>query len=253
MNRYIRQTSTLAISITSGLLIWEVAARVIDNPVALVPPSLIFARIYEMFVSGMIWPHMAASGLAFIYGYGLAVVAGVTLGLVLAELRLLRTLVDPWFDALYATPMIVFAPVFIASMGIGITSKVAVVFLVSFFPIVITTIAGARLADPKLLDMARSFGFSRAQITLKVRMPFALSSIIAGLRVASARGLIGVVVGELFGARAGLGYVIYAASQTFDTVGMYAGGVILMILGILLNSAFRRLETYVAPWKTADL
>jgi NitT/TauT family transport system permease protein len=149
--------------------------------------------------------------------------------------------------------MIVFAPVFIVSMGIGIASKVAVVFLVSFFPIVITTITGARLVDPKLLDMARSFGFARTQITIKVRLPFALPSILAGLRVASARGLIGVVVAELFGARAGLGYLIYAASQSFDTVGMYAGGVILMALGIAINAIFRRLEHYAAPWKVVNL
>jgi NitT/TauT family transport system permease protein len=251
MKEFVRQTAILVTSITVGLLVWEGAAHLIDNPVALVAPSLIFARIYEMFASGEIWPHLAASGLAFAYGYGLAVVCGVALGLALSELKLLRTLLDPWFDALYATPMIVFAPVFIVSMGIGISSKVAVVFLVSFFPIVITTITGAQLADPKLLDMARAFGFSRTQITLKVRMPFALPTILAGLRVASARGLIGVVVGELFGARAGLGYVIYAASQTFDTVGMYAGGVILMILGIAINVVFRRLETYLAPWKVA--
>jgi NitT/TauT family transport system permease protein len=253
MHELIRQSGILLTSIFLGLLIWECAAYWTDNPVALAAPSQIFVRIYEMFASGMIWPHLAASALAFAYGYGFAVLIGVALGLALSELKLLRTLLDPWFDALYATPMIVFAPVFIVSMGIGIASKVAVVFLVSFFPIVITTITGARLADPKLLDMARSFGFSRAHITTKVRLPFALPTILAGLRVASARGLIGVVVAELFGARAGLGYLIYAASQTFDTVGMYGGGVILMVLGIAINSVFRRLEHYAAPWKVANL
>src|SRR5262249_24447393 len=154
MQEFARQAAILLTSIFLGLLIWECAAYWIDNPVALAAPSQILVRIFEMFASGMIWPHLAASALAFGYGYGCAILVGVALGLALAELKLLRTLLDPWFDALYATPMIVFAPVFIVSMGIGIASKVAVVFLVSFFPIVITAIAAARMAHPRLLHTA---------------------------------------------------------------------------------------------------
>lgn len=241
------------LSIATGLVLWHLAAVLVANPLALVTPGAVFERILALFASGEIWPHIRASMLAFFYGYSLAVALGVAAGLLLAESNLLRTLFDPWLDALYATPMIVFAPIFVVTLGIGIESKVAVVFLVSFFPIVITTIAGARLVDRKLMDMSRSFGFSRFATTMKVRAPFALPTIIAGLRVASARGLVGVVVGELFGARAGLGYLIVAASQNFDAVGMYAGGVMLIIVGVALNIFFRWLEQVLAPWKRPQL
>lgn len=238
------------VSIAAGLAVWQIATIIVDNPLALVSPLAVFQRIATLILSGEIWPHFVASMSAFVYGYVLAVIFGVICGLVLAESPLLRTFFDPWLDALYATPMIVFAPIFVVVLGIGISSKVAVVFLVSFFPIVITTIAGARLIDRTLLDMGRSFGFSRMQIARKIRAPFALPAIIAGLRVASARGLVGVVVGELFGARAGLGYLVVAASQNFDTVGMYAGGVMLIICGVAINMFFRWLEQYLAPWKS---
>jgi NitT/TauT family transport system permease protein len=242
----------VVVSLAVGLGLWEVIARWIANPLILVPMTAVVGRLAQLIVSGEIWPHFSASAQAFVYGYGLAVVLGVLLGLVLAEARTLRAFLDPWLDALYATPMVVFAPIFVVSMGIGISSKIAVVFLVSFFPIVITTLAGALLVEPKLLDMGRSFGYSRFAVTRKIRAPFALPSIIAGLRVASARGLIGVVVGEMFGARAGLGYLIVTSSQNFDTVGMFAGGVVLIIFGVLINSFLRWLGHRLAPWKGAD-
>ncbi len=248
----IRSTGMFIFSIMSGLILWEAGARFVDNPLIIVTPSEVGERIFQMIVSGTLWPHLAASVTAFAYGFGLSAIMGIGLGLVLSETKILRTILDPWLDALYSTPMIVFAPIFIVSMGIGIASKVAVVFLVSFFPIVITTVAGARLVDPKLLEVGRAFGYSRLAITWKIRAPFALPTIIAGLRVASARGLVGVVVGEMFGARAGLGYLIVASSQNFDTIGMFSGGIVLIILGVLINSFFRGLGRYLAPWKASQ-
>jgi NitT/TauT family transport system permease protein len=247
----VKSASVLTLSIFIGLFVWEVVARMADNPLIIVAPSEVGGRIFSMVISGAIWPHVLASMSAFLCGFAAALVLGISLGLVLSETELLRTMLDPWLDALYATPMIVFAPIFIVSMGIGVTSKAAVVFLVSFFPIVITTVTGARLVEPKLLDMGRAFGFSRAQITCKIRAPFALPTIIAGLRVASARGLVGVVVAEMFGSRAGLGYLIVASNQNFDTVGMFAGGVVLIVFGVLINAFFRWLERYLAPWKVS--
>ena len=247
----LRSVVVLSLSILIGLSLWEIVARTADNPLILVAPSQVAERIFDMVRSGAIWPHLKASTLAFLYGFAAALVLEIGLGLVLSETELLRTMLDPWLDALYATPMIVFAPIFIVSMGIGVASKAAVVFLVSFFPIVITTATGARLVEPKLLDMGRAFGFSRAQVTCKIRAPFALPTIIAGLRVASARGLVGVVVAEMFGSRAGLGYLIVASNQNFDTVGMYSGGVVLIVFGVLINAFFRWLERYLAPWKAS--
>src|SRR5690606_4629537 len=146
--------------------------------------------------------------------------------------RLLQQLLDPLLTALYSVPIVALAPLFIAWLGFGIESKVAIILLVSVFPVIINTEVGLRSTDRGLIEAARSFNAKPLQIFTTVMLPFAVPFIIGGVRVAFARALVGVVVAEFFGAFAGFGYAILAASQTYGTARLLGYVVILALIGM---------------------
>ncbi len=237
-------------SLALGIGLWELAVRVLNPPkIYIVAPSEIAATFIDMLLDGELVYHIQVSGLEFILGYGLAVVLGITLGIFLALVRPVRIFLAPWMSALYSTPILALGPLFIVSLGIGILSKVVIIFLVCVFPIMISTQVAVSQVDPSLLTMARSFSLSPVQIIWKVRFRYAFPNVIAGLRVASARGLVGIVVGELFGARAGLGYLVITSSQVFQTARVFVAVTVLAGAGIVMNGLFSRLEEKLAPWK----
>jgi NitT/TauT family transport system permease protein len=184
----------------------------------------------------------------FLLGFALAVVLGIPTGLVTASWRRPAALLNPWIAGLYATPIIALAPLFILWFGIGIWSKVAVVASLVLFPVIINTDAGVRNADRQLIEAVRSFGATKLQLFAKVSLPAALPFILAGLRLGVGRGLIGVVVGELFGARAGLGFMITQAAEVFNMPQLFAGVVVLAAAGMVLTAAFQALERRLVPW-----
>src|SRR5262249_49350656 len=150
-------------------------------------------------------------------GFGLAAVAGIALGAAMGASAPVRDYLEPAFAALYSTPIVALAPLFIAWFGIGEASKIAVIFLYAVFPIVVNTTAGVRHVDRDLLDLARAYCANRPQTFVTVLLPAALPHLIGGLRLGVARGVVAVVVAELFGASAGLGFLILEAGQTFAT------------------------------------
>jgi len=155
---------------------------------------------------------------------------------------------QPWVSGLYATPTIALAPLFILWFGIGVWSKVVVVILLVFFPVAINTEAGLRTTSERLIEMLRSFGASERQIFVKVSLPSAVPFILAGLKLGIGRGLIGVVVAELFGSRAGLGRLIAASADSFNMPELFAGVVVLAVAGILMTAGFSWLERRLVPW-----
>jgi NitT/TauT family transport system permease protein len=185
----------------------------------------------------------------FAAGFLLAAAAGVALGLLLATNDVLCDYVDPWISALYATPTVALVPLFILTLGIDLASKVAVVFLLAFLPIAINTATGLRSTERVYVEAARSFGATRGQIFTKVLLPAALPFIVAGLRLGIGRGLIGVVVAEFFGARAGLGYLIFTSSQLFDLASLWLAVFILAGTGVLAVVLLQRVERKLAPWR----
>src|SRR5207253_3055685 len=152
----------------------------------------------------------------FIVGFAVAAVVGVSLGIAIATSDRVRDFVDPWVSAVYATPTVALAPMFIFIFGIDAPSKMAVVFLLAVFPIVINTATGIRSTDQIYVEAARSFSASSPQIFSMVLNPSALPFIVAGLRLGIGPVLVGVVIGEFIGARAGLGYLIFRSSQGFQ-------------------------------------
>jgi len=243
-------TARWFVSFAVAIALWELCARVfIDNTLFFTPLSSVVIRAGELWSTGELQRHIYVSFIEFICGFGLSIIVGIALGVVLAEFSLIRGLVDPWISMLYATPIVALGPLFILWLGIGLTSKIAIVFLVAVFPILINTVSGLTTTDRALIEVARSFAANQQQIYTKVRLPAALPFIIAGLRLSVARALVGVVVAELFGARAGLGFLILNAAQSFDTAGVFVGVIILAIAGVVAVELLKWLESRLAPWR----
>jgi NitT/TauT family transport system permease protein len=242
-----------ALSFVAAGVVWEIVARyVVANPLFFSPLSAVFVAAVALWSSGELQQHMLTSFIEFAGGFLLACVLGILCGIAMASSRWLRDCFDPWVSMLYATPTIALGPLFILWMGIGLASKIAIIVLISMFPILINTMAGVRAADRTLIEVARSFGASSAQIYWKIRLPTALPFIIAGLRVSVARALVGVVVAELFGARDGLGFLIVASAQSFDTAGLFVGVLVLAVWGVLAVEFLKWLERWLAPWRFAQ-
>jgi NitT/TauT family transport system permease protein len=237
------------LSVVVGLLIWELISRfVIANALFLAAPSQIAVAIYNLAVTGQLWHHIAVSGIEFALGYVIASVLGIALGLAMASSDTVKQACQPWVSGLYATPTIALAPLFILWFGIGIWSKVIVVITLVLFTVSINTEAGLRTTSERLIEMLRSFGATPRQIFFKVSLPSAVPFILAGLKLGIGRGLIGVVVAELFGSRAGLGRLISQSADAFNMPELFAGVVILAIAGIVMTAGFDRLEKRIVPW-----
>jgi NitT/TauT family transport system permease protein len=236
-------------SILVGLALWEFLSRVvIANALFLAAPTQIFAAIYNLAVSGQLWPHIWISAAEFALGYVIATFIGIVLGFTMASSELGKNILQPWVSGFYATPTIALAPLFILWLGIGIWSKVLVVIFLVLFPVAINTEAGLRTTSERLIEMLRSFGATPRQIFFKVSLPSAVPFILAGLKLGIGRGLIGVVVAELFGSRAGLGRLISQSADAFNMPELFAGVVVLAVAGIVMTAGFGWLEKRLVPW-----
>jgi NitT/TauT family transport system permease protein len=239
-------------SVVVGLVLWELIGRfVVTDRLFFEPLSNVLLALWNMGASGTLWKDLWVSGSEYLLGFALSAIVGVTLGVVLGANQRLYEYVDPWVSALYTTPLVALTPFFILVFGIGFESKVALVFALSVFPALINTVTGIRAVDRGYLEVARSFNLSRRQTFTKILIPAALPFIVGGLRLASGRALIGVVVGELFFSSAGVGHAIALAGQTFATAQLLAGVLIFAVSGIISTSLLRRLELRLAPWRTA--
>ncbi len=239
-------------SIILALAIWEAAARLIDNPVFFVSLSDIATRGAELWRSGALQVHIETSLAELAVGMLLGIVVGIGVSVAMASSAVIEDLFDPWISLVYSMPIIALAPLFVLWFGIGMTSKVAIVFLMSVFPVLINSHVGLKDADRDLIQAARSFGSTPAQIFLKVRFPCAVPFIVSGIRNAISRGLIGVVVAEFFGSQAGLGFLIQYSAQTFDTKALFVGVFILAFGGIAAVELLRWSERWIAPWRKEE-
>lgn len=242
------------ISFGSLLLLWEVLARtVLTNRLVIVPFSEVMQALVVEVSRGEFWLHTRYTFLELGIAFPISVLLGIALGLVLATSRLLQQILDPLLTAMYSVPIVALAPLFIAWLGFGIESKIAVILLVAVFPIIISTEVGLRSTDRGLIEAARSFNASGSQIFFTVTLPFAIPFIIGGVRVAFARALVGVVVAEFFGAFAGYGYAILAAGQSYQTGRLLAYVVVLALMGMASSVLLRNWEKRLAPWRETDV
>lgn len=239
---------TAAVVVVMG--IWQAcwSANLI-SPLFFSGPSAIALRFYEVLVEGTLLADLAYSGRNFVFGFALALVSGVLLGVILGWYRTPRLLAEPFLNGLYATPRIALIPLIIIWFGIGVWSKVFVIFISALFPILINTIAGVKAIDADLLKAARAFCATDRQIFATVALPGAVPFILAGVRQGVAHGLIGVVVGELFAGSEGIGFMISYAGQNFATDLLFVGVLVIAGAGIALTSLAERVQQRFSRWR----
>ncbi len=244
---------TRSASVLLLLSAWEAFARSGSvNPLFLSSPSQVFARLVDLFRTGTIWPHLTISVQEMALGSALAILVGVPLGLAMGRVTLVRHALEPIIMAKYSSPIVAFLPLLVIWMGIGLWSKVTLIFLSAVFVLIINTEAAVGTVDRRLVETARAFTANEWQVLTKVVLPSALPFILAGLRLASGRVLLGMAVAEMFASTAGLGHLIFEGAAMYDTTLVFAGVALLAGTGILLNQALRTLERRVAPWQETE-
>jgi ABC-type nitrate/sulfonate/bicarbonate transport system permease component len=233
------------------LPLWELVVQLgIIKRVTLSSPSLIAtAAVNDLLIEGTLWPHILQSSQQFVLGLGLALLTGVPLGLALGLFRRLNYFLDPWLSAIYATPTIALVPLIVLVLGLGLESKVFIVWLEAIFVIVVSTMVGVRAAEARYLDLARSFRASRWLTFRSVILPSSFPYILTALRLGTTRALVGVVVAEFFAANRGLGFFINFSGTTLRTDRVMLGVIILGLLGVLMGEAVRRIERRFERWR----
>ena len=232
------------------LVVWQLVVEAgFVRPIILPGPLAIAKALKTMFSTPAILTDLAVSGSELAIGFGLAVVVGLVLGVAMGWYSRLNAALDPFVTFLYNTPRVALMPLLIIWFGIGIWSKVAVVFLGAFFPIVMSTADGIRGLDNSWVRAARSFGASDWQLFRTVALPGAVPFILTGFRLGIGHALIGVVVGELVAAQRGIGLILARAGQTFQTPTVFAAIVVVAVSGLILNSLLRLLEKRFQKWK----
>ncbi len=239
------------VSVVLFLAVWELVGNVYQwiNPLFMSAPSLILKAAIELFRSGEIWNDLYVSGVEFFWGFILSVVVGIPFGIAVGWYKRAAYIFDPFVNAMNATPRVALLPLIIIWLGIGILSKVGIIFLGSVFPLMINTRDGVKTTPVNLLNAAKSFGASQWQIFGSVVLPSTLPFILTGLRLAVGRALIGVFVGELYAATAGIGFMVTVAGATFQTDKVFVGILIFIIVGLIGTNALDRVERRFDKWR----
>jgi ABC-type nitrate/sulfonate/bicarbonate transport system permease component len=226
------------------------AARWQLKPIFISSPTLIARAAFRMFfVTGEIWPDLGWSGLEFVLGVALAVVVGIPLGLAAGWYRRFSYAVEPFLTALNATPQVALLPLIVIWVGTGLASKVLIIFLLAVLPIAINANAAVRTTDARLLRVARSFSADDPMLFRTIILPGAVPFVLAGLRLAVGRGMIGIVVGEIYGSAAGVGMMINLAGARFETDKVFVGVLTIVAAGVTLVEIIRRIERRVEVWR----
>ena len=232
------------------LTIWETLSRLeLIKKAVFSSPSLIWTAAVRDFSSGAMWPHLAVSGQEYFTGLALALAVAIPLGLLIGVFWRINYLIDPWLSALYATPTVAFVPLIILVFGIGIESKIVVVFFEAVIIITVATINGVHATEVKYHDLAQSFRAGSWNRFLTVILPSTVPFMITGTRLGVGRGVVGVVISEFIAANQGIGFYIALNGSLLQSARVYFGIVILGILGLIMGELVRRLERRFDKWR----
>src|SRR6202158_3521126 len=239
--------------ITTGSLValigaWEIFGRDI-NPVFGSYPSAIAEAFWQLARTGKLWAALGDSLRPFFLGYGLAILIGVPIGLITRRFRVVAPAIGLSLTAGYAMPLVALVPLLVLWLGLGFAVKVAVVFLMSVFPICIKTWLGVAAVPKTLIEGGKCFVAPDTVILRRIILPATLPYIMAGIRLAVGRAVVAMVIAEFFTSISGLGAVIITSANNFDTATMFVPIVILMVMAVGLNSLIGLTERLVAPWQ----
>jgi NitT/TauT family transport system permease protein len=233
------------------VLVWELAPRLGLVDRYFVPPLSEVARAWwEMVRSGELLTHLRASLVRSAAGFSLALLLAVPLGAAIAWYSTAHRLLNPVLELFRNTAALALLPVFVLILGIGETSKIAIVTFACFFPVLLSTIAGVRSVDPLLLKSARVLGLSPLDTFRKVVLPAAVPTVFTGIRIAGAAAILVLIAAEMIGATAGLGYLINYAQFNFLIPQMYAGILTTSLVGVVVNYGLVAVERRLSGWRS---
>ncbi|MDI6105824.1 ABC transporter permease [Actinoplanes sp. NEAU-A12] len=244
---------TRIVAIAALAVIWEVFPRLeLVNPVFLPPLTEVLAAWKDLLVSGELGNHTSASLARSAAGFGLAIAAAVPLGLLIGWYTPVANLLNPLLEVFRNTAALAILPVFVLILGLGETSKVAIIFYGCTWPILLNTVSGVRTVDPLLIKSARSLGLGPVRLFQKVVLPAAVPTIFTGIRLAGSASILILIAAEMVGAKAGLGYLINYAQYNFAVPDMYAGIITISAIGLLVNQLLVVTERRFSTWRTAN-
>ena len=233
------------------LIVWQIVGPTI-SPIFFTYPTKIAVAFYTLTVSGDLPYYLGQSLEVMIYGLSTAILVGIPLAILMARVRWLDWALDLPINALYATPLVAVVPLLVLWFGIYLKAKIIVVFLFAVFPVLINTYQGVRECDKNMLEVARSFRSTEWRVWQDVLLPFAVPYIIAGIRLAIGRGLIGMIIAEFYTTISGLGFMITRYANNFEMDKTFVPVIVLMTLGVTLTSLLKWLGHRIAPWSNAN-
>jgi NitT/TauT family transport system permease protein len=238
-------------SLLVTLVAWEWYGRNVD-PIFFSYPTAILQAVPKMLATGELQSAFLVSIEGLSIGLTLSILAGVTIGLLIGRYRTLDYLLDVQITSLYSTPHVALLPLLILWFGLGGAAKIVLIFLSAFFPVVINTQSGVRNIGRGLVEVALAEGASERQIFTKIVIPASLPFIMTGIRLAMGRGVVAMVVGEMFADVSGLGGSIVKYGAAFATDKFFVVIIVLALMGVGLTEAVRILERRLTPWKETE-
>ncbi len=240
----------LPASLTAGLMIWEMLARVNHYPAFILPrPEQVWARFLAILDDGTLARHTGITLSEVLAGLALGLTVASTLGYVIAKSHSLERALTPYIVASQSIPIVAIAPLLVIWLGVGLRSKVLICALIVFFPILINTVVGVRSVEPDLRDLMRSLKATRWQTFLKLELPAALPILLGGLKVGATLSVIGAVVGEFVGADRGLGFLVNFGRGQYDTALVFVAVATLVVIAMGLYGSVALLERLWLNWK----
>lgn len=251
--RWIVETAVTRYGLLVGFLVaWQVGSRTgFLNPAVFPPLDVILVALWKGLAGGSLLDDVAISlqrsGLAFAG----AIAVAIPLGLLMGQMRAVETALDPILQLFRQTSALALYPVFILMLGLGEASKIFVIFWATLFPLLLSTIGGVREVDPKLIEMARSYGASRLTVFRRVVLPGAVPAIFVGLRLSATTALLLLIAAEMIGANKGLGFQVMNAQYNFQIPTMFAAILLLAFLGLAANAVLVRLQQRLCRWSSS--
>lgn len=218
------------------------------EPYLLPQPEAVLNKLIYYFTEGDMMAHLVVTLQEIFIGTFIGVIAGLMAGYILAKSRFVERIVMPFVLVVQTAPKISLAPLFILWFGLGLESKIALVILVVFFPIMVNEVMAIRSIDANMHNLMKILNATRFQELISVEIPYSLPSILAGIKVATTQAIVGAVIGEMIGAKAGLGYLLTLGNETYDILLVLCSIVVLSIIGLILYMAASLLEKKLLYW-----
>ncbi len=238
-------------SVLLFVTLWEIFGRHV-NPLFLSYPTAIGRAFVQLVLSGELLRQASGSLAVYVVGLLASLAVGIPLGLLMGRYRLAEYLLDTFVYFLDATPRVALIPIILLWFGLGAPGKFAIVFLSGVFPVLMNTFSGVRTVSGGLVDIGRAYGAGEGKIFSKIMLPAAFPFVMAGVRLAVGRALIGIITAEMFTAVTGMGALLIRYSSAFATDKLFVPIILLAVLGVVLTDGVSRLQQRLAPWKETE-